>query len=137
VARAELLGRVHDRAAVGEHRQQVLREEVGAFEDDTEEPVEQLLGGVLEHRHLTETGVVYQIVERCALPGVGQFGRHLLGEARERFTGADIERKRDRAAAAVLDGGDGLLRPLRVGVVGHDDPGAAFGDAGGRGLADT
>jgi hypothetical protein len=100
----------------------------GAFEDDPIEAVNELLGGVLEHRHLSEAGVVDEVVDRGALPVVVDLAGHLVNETREGLAATHIEREGDRRSPRRLDRGDGLVRAFGVGVVGEDHSGAALGD---------
>jgi hypothetical protein len=128
---------VDDGPAVGQHRQQRLGQEVRPLEQDPHELVEQFLGGVFEHRHPAEAGVVDQVVERVPLPGVAQRGEDLLAEGREGFAAAHVQPQRDGGAALLLDGGHRVLRAGLVAAVGQDDVCPTLGELDGCALPDA
>jgi hypothetical protein len=69
-----------------------LGQEVRALEQHAHEPVEEIFGVVLEHRHLAEACVVDQEVERVAIPVVADRGNDGAAKLRERLAAAAVER---------------------------------------------
>ena len=130
-------GRVDDGAAVGQQRQQRLGQEVRSLEQDVHEPVEQLLGGVLEHRHLGDPRVVDQEVERVPVERVAQRRDNRVTERREGVGLADVQWQGDGRAAVGLDARHRVEGARLVVAEGEDHARPAPGDMDGCALPDA
>ncbi len=75
-------------------------------------------------------GVVHQVIERLALPGLAQRGPQPIGERGEASDVAGVELEGDRLAAHCRDLGDDGLCVIASAPVGEDDV-AVAGDAKG------
>ncbi len=141
-------GQVQDAAAVGDQRQQGLREEEHALQVHVHQQVELFFRGLGEGRMHAEARVVDQEVEALAPPGLRQRVAHLDGEGGEAAAVADVELQGQRAPAQGLDlrhrvGGVGsvaLVGQQHIGALGCQRQGgvaalaaAAAGDEGDRG----
>ena len=73
-------GNIDDAAAVDDQRQQLLRQKKNALEMDVDQFVELRFGGVAEIGMNADSGIVDQVIEPFALPGLEQ---HLSQSDRE------------------------------------------------------
>ena len=99
-------GQVHDAPAVRDQRQQRLREEEHALEVDVDQLVELRLGRLSERGHVAVAGVVNEVIEGVALPGLAQHLPQAVSERRKASNVADIELDGDHLAAQRFDLGD-------------------------------
>lgn len=106
-----------------------LHEEIGAFDVQSENVVEELFGGGLERAHRQHAGAGDQDVDFPEL--VDRLLDHLfdLGDL------ADV--RFDREGSVYTDGVDQGVRRFGVGGVVDDDAGAVLGEAEGGGFADA
>ena len=112
---------VDDAAAIGDQRQQLLRQEEHALEVNVEEHVELRLGGLGDRRMGADAGVIDEEVEALALPCGRQQLLQLLRERAERADVAGVEPQRRGARAARLDLGDDGMGGRLVAVIREDD----------------
>jgi hypothetical protein len=121
-------GDVHDGPALGDERQEGLREEIRPLEMDIEEAVEIRLRGLLERRAAAHAGVVDETVDAAPPEGRREAPLQIGAEAGKVLDAADVEGQGHGLAAPALD--------RRDGVVGEHDAPAALGAGKGRRLAD-
>jgi hypothetical protein len=95
---------------------------------DVEQGIELRLGGLLDQRHVAVAGVVDQVIEGLALPGLRDRGAQPCDEIRKAADLASIELQRHGLAAERGDLGHGRGSLAGVAQVGQHHVAALAGD---------
>jgi hypothetical protein len=120
-------GNIHDASAIGDQRQQLLRQEENAFEVNVHELIELLLRGLGEARVHAGAGVVDQIREPVPLERVLQSFPQIGCKAIEGHAIGGVQRQRHREAPGLADHVHDLLGFPAMGEVRDDHVAALLG----------
>ena len=96
---------------------------------EVDQPVELLLGGLLDQCVVAVTGVIHQVIKRFALPVLAQCLQKLPGEWHETSDFSGVELQGERLAPQGIDLCDDSLSLFTTALISNNNVTAVPGDA--------